>query len=278
MLEGVTGSKAYGCNETNDGDEDIVGMAIPPKAMIFPHLDGHIDGFGTPPERFESYQQHHIEFKETDRKYDVTIYGIVKMFQLCRDNNPNMLELLYLPQRCVYQSSKIYDHIRAHRSIFLHRGCYQKFRGYAYSQLDKLQKEGKMRSEKRQETVRKYGFDTKFGYHIIRLLLECEQIFTDQTIVLDKDREMYKSIRRGEWDADKIRTWFDEKEKHMERLYLAPESEVPLPKRPDEEAIRQLLIECLEMHYGNITNAVHQPDEMGRIISDLEKIVHRYKK
>lgn len=278
MFEGVIGSMAYGCSEKGgDSDQDIVGMAIPPKHMIFPHLDGHIPGFGRMPDKFENFQKHHIEFSETKRKYDVVVYGIVKMFQLCMDNNPNMLELLYLPKRCIFHSTQIYEHIRKHRQLFLHRGCFDRFSGYASSQLSKMNSPGDKRNERRKETVEKYGYDTKFAYHIVRLMLECEQIYTTQSIRLDRDREIYKSIRRGEWPKEKFSEWFDEKERSMMRLYNAPPEEVPLPKRPDEEAIKQVLIECLEMHYGSIANAIRQPDEMGRIIYDLEQVIHRYK-
>ena len=277
MFEGVIGSKAYGCNEPGDADEDIVGMTIPPKGMVFPHLEGHIPGFGKNPPSFESYQQHHIFFPETQMQYDITVYGIVKLFQLCMDNNPNMLELLFLPKRCVYHSSLIYEHIRKHRSRFLHRGCYDKFRGYASSQLSKLDKPGDKRSERRQETVKKYGYDTKFAYHIVRLMLECEQLYTHQTIRLDKHREIYKAIRKGEWSKEKIREWFDEKERTMERLYLAPPEEVALPKYPDADAIKQVLIECLEMHYTTLGNAIVRPDAAQLILNELQDIVHRYK-
>ena len=276
MFEGVVGSTAYGCADEDDTDEDIVGMAIPPKGMVFPHLEGHIPGFGAKPPVFESFQQHHIAFSETKRQYDVCVYGIVKMFQLCRDNNPNMIELLYLPRRCIRHSTQIYEHIRANRSLFLHRGCYQKFRGYAYSQLQKMDKPGDRRSERRKATIAAYGYDTKFAYHIVRLMLECEQIFQSQTMQLDRDRAMFKSIRRGEWSKDKLREWFDEQEKLMERRYKAPLDEVPLPDRPDEDALKQVLIECLEMHYGSLTKAVVRPDAAGLILNELKNIIHRY--
>ena len=278
MFEGVVGSTAYGCNKGGDTDEDLVGMAIPPKGMVFPHLEGYIPGFGAKPPTFNSFQQHHIFFSETKTQYDVCIYGIVKLFQLCRDNNPNMLELLYLPRRCIKHSSQVYEHIRSNRSLFLHRGCYQKFRGYAYSQIEKMDKPGEHRSKKRRATVEAHGFDTKFAYHLVRLMLECEQIFLTQSLQLDRDRNLFKSIRRGEWSKEKIREWFDEKEKGLERLYKADFSEVPLPHSPDEEAIKQVLIECLEMHYGSLSKAVVRPDAAGLILNELRDIVHRYDK
>lgn len=89
--EVVTGSVAYGTS--NDmSDMDIYSWSLPPKVDVFPHLEGYIPGFGKPPNQFNVWQQHHIEDKEKNREYDLTVYSIVKYFQLCMENNPNMIE------------------------------------------------------------------------------------------------------------------------------------------------------------------------------------------
>ena len=82
MLEGLTGSFAYGCEDPKKADRDIVGIAIPPKTVIFPHLAGYIQGFGKQPPKFDQFQAHGIEAKDERKTYDITIYNIVKFFQL----------------------------------------------------------------------------------------------------------------------------------------------------------------------------------------------------
>jgi len=59
MYETVMGSIAYGVSEDHS-DFDIYGFCIPPKNDIFPHLRGEILGFGKQIQRFEQFQQHHI--------------------------------------------------------------------------------------------------------------------------------------------------------------------------------------------------------------------------
>ena len=81
IFEGMTGSIAY--NVSNDSsDIDLIGFCMPPKEVLFPHLAGEIRGFGTQSPRFEQFQQHHIVSPEKTRTYDITIYNIVKFFQL----------------------------------------------------------------------------------------------------------------------------------------------------------------------------------------------------
>jgi hypothetical protein len=53
------------------------------------------------------------------------------------ENNPNMFDVMFLPRRCVLHSTPIYEHVRENRKLFLHKGSWHKFRGYAYSSLSK---------------------------------------------------------------------------------------------------------------------------------------------
>ena len=83
--ETMMGSVAYGVS-SDTSDMDLYGFAIPPKEVIFPHLAGEIEGFGRQKQRFEQYQQHHVEDKDElggkGRMYDLSIYNIVKYFSL----------------------------------------------------------------------------------------------------------------------------------------------------------------------------------------------------
>jgi predicted nucleotidyltransferase len=154
QFETIMGSVAYGVS-SDTSDMDIYGWAIPPKDEIFPHLSGEIPGFGTPRERFEQFQQHHIdcpdELAGKGRMYDVTIYNIVKYFQLCMENNPNMIDSLFTPAECVLHITQVGNIVRENRKLFLHKGCWPKFKGYAYSQLHKT--DNKLKSKEMKEIL-----------------------------------------------------------------------------------------------------------------------------
>lgn len=137
MYATYMGSVAYGVSNIGS-DVDIYGFCIPPKDNVFPHLSGEITGFGTQIRRFEQYQQHHIKDTSTDKEYDITIFNIVKYFQLCMDNNPNMIDSLFVPRTCIIHSTSISEHVRESRKLFLHKGAYHKFKSYAYSQMHKM--------------------------------------------------------------------------------------------------------------------------------------------
>ena len=135
--------------------------------------------------------------------YDLTIFGIVKFFSLAMENNPNVIDCLFTPATCVLHSTRVGNLVRENRRLFLHKGAWPKFKGYAYSQLHKLAI--KQPQGKRAELVAEHGFDTKFGYHVVRLIGEVEQILVEGDIDLQRDNEQLKAIRRGEWTEERLR-------------------------------------------------------------------------
>lgn len=253
QYESQMGSVAYGVS-SDTSDLDVYGFCIPPKDVVFPHLAGEIFGFGRQKKRFNQYQQHHI-FDQTLRRgqgqeIDVVIYNIVKYFQLCMENNPNMIDSLFTPVRAILHSTEVGNMVRDRRKLFLHKGSWHKFKGYAYSQLHKMS--NKNPEGKRMKIVEEFGYDVKFAYHVVRLVNESEQILVEGDLDITQNREQLKSIRRGEWKEQDIRDWFNDKEKSLEKLYV----ESKLQHSPDEDAIKTLLLECLEHHYGRLEDCV----------------------
>lgn len=135
----VMGSHSYGTN-TPDSDFDVYGCCVPKKELVFPHqLNGEIEGFGRQIKRFEQFQAPHIIDESRNTEYDFQIYGIVKYFQLCMECNPNMIDSLFTSQECVTHCTQVGNIMRENRRLFLHRGAYYRFKGYAYSQMAKIQ-------------------------------------------------------------------------------------------------------------------------------------------
>lgn len=329
----VMGSTAYGVS--NDmSDMDVYGFCFPTKDTVFPHLAGHIPGFGSGPTPFDMWQEHHVKEKGTGKEYDFAVYSIVRFFQLVMDNNPNMVDSLFTPQRCVLHSTDVSDLVRANRRAFLHKGSYHRFKGYAYQQLKKVENKRQddptlkavlefeeahgldrtisygdvhqevdhrsratgyhamklyglsdeqlleyqghyqrmLASNKRLEGVKRFGFDVKFSYHIVRLALECEQILVEGDLDLERNREQLKAIRRGEWTLERLKTWFEEKERQLEQVY----TDSTLPKFPDEAFLKDLLLKCLEHHYGKIEKAFVKETDVDRLLRDMQAVIDRY--
>jgi predicted nucleotidyltransferase len=297
QYEVIMGSMAYGTTN-NDSDIDIYGFCMPPKHILFPYAD-NIFGFGKTPKKFAQYQKHGIIDNSRKKEYDIVIYNIVKYFNLCIGNNPNMIDSLFVPTNCVLHSTQIGEHLRSNKKLFLSKLVWKTFRGYAFGQLHKMKDkfarsfvqhclkydidlyapikyiiepikevpllanqmttianrlEVNGKRSKRLSLIAKYGYDVKFAYHLVRILDECQQILEEGTLDLTRSKEYLKAIRRGEESMESIIKYFDAKLITLEEAH----SKSKLRIVPVEHDIKNLLLECIEMHYGKVENASNE--------------------
>lgn len=274
LYETVMGSVAFGVS-TDISDFDTIAFCVPPKDLVFPHLAGKIEGFGRQKQKFTCYQKHHVfvedELGGKGRTYDLNVYNIVHFFHLCMENNPNMLASLFTPQDCVLHSTKVANMVRDARHSFLHKGAWHRFKGYAYNQLHKMRTKNPEPGSNRAIMVEKFGYDVKFAYHVVRLLDEVEQILVEGDLDIRRNRAQLKAIRRGEVSEADIYSWATEKEKGLEKAY----EDSKLPHGPDEAAIKRLLLECLEEHWGSIDGCVFTDDLPILALREVADVIDR---
>ena len=274
MYEVMMGSVAYGVSG-DASDVDVYGFCIPKKDLVFPHLAGEIPGFGRQVKRFDVWQENGVKPDGDERSYDFCIFSIVRYFHLAMDNNPNMVDSLFVPDNCVLHCSEVGRMVRENRRLFLHKGAYHKFSGYAYSQLHKVEGKNPEPGSKRAELREKYGTDTKFLYHVARLCDECDQILTTGDLDLQRSKEYMKAIRRGEVSEDQVRSWFSERELSLEKAY----NESKLPHRPDETKIKALLLQCLEHHYGSLDKMGYvNPGAAEQALAQIAEIANQFQR
>lgn len=119
IFEGIVGSQLYGTS-TPESDLDTRGVCIPPiKVQLNP---------------FENFEQKDSGFEEEDR----TIYNLSKFMKLCADSNPNIVELLFVPEDKILFKTKEWDYLIENKQYFLSTKAKFTFTGYAFSQLNKI--------------------------------------------------------------------------------------------------------------------------------------------
>jgi hypothetical protein len=106
------------------------------------------------------------------------------------------------------------------------------------------------------ESRKTHNADVKFMYHIVRLLDQAEQVLLEGDLDLQRNREELKAIRRGEWTEEYLREIAAERERGLEEVYKNSK----LRHSPDEQAIKKLLLDCLEEHYGDLSACIVNVD------------------
>ncbi len=99
------------------------------------------------------------------------------------------------------------------------------------------------RNPRRAALEARFGYDTKFGAHVVRLLRMCREILTDGTVnVRRPDRDELLAIRQGAWPFEQLAAWARAEDAAMEALAKAS----PLPHGPDRTALDAACVALVE--------------------------------
>jgi len=122
IYETVVGSHAYGTN-TPESDVDTRGVFVYPES-IYASLD-------------------EPEPQISDAKHDIVYYSLKKLFELLKNSNPNMIELLWMPEKGMTVKSKAMQKIIDNRNLFISKQAFHTHSGYAYAQIKKAKGQNK---------------------------------------------------------------------------------------------------------------------------------------
>lgn len=288
VYEVIMGSHAYGANlETSSSDLDIYCIYLPLREQLFPNLSGRVWGFDEFPEQ-KTFQQTGIKVELESNEYDISCYPITTFFKLASESNPNIVDSLFVEFENIRKlTQNVGALIRENRKLFLSKKVYHKFRGYAYSQLSKIRtigdkdgtlldfyktvKEGKLTTKR--EELNLTGTDWKFVYHVVRLLLECTQILEEGDLELKRHSDFLKYIRKGGMSLNDLLSWVSEREKSLENIY----NNSKLQAICEKEKIRELLLNCLEAHYGSLDKVVYIPKQnTDNFVIELNELMKKY--
>ncbi len=231
-----TGSQMYGTNTINS-DDDFTGIYIASPDYTY----------GLKKCEMVEYRTNKVNSSKRNSAgdVDVNLYSLYKYVTLALNNNPNIIELLYVPDNCILQTSKYYNMLRDNRQLFLSKKVYQSFRGYAHSERSRVMRSGNNLGRK--ELIKEHLFDTKMMSHNIRLYLECMQLLNEGTITLPlPERKMVVQIKRGEWKLEEVLKKSDELSDSCTRLY----ENTRLPDTPDFEGVNKLLMNIQDEYWG----------------------------
>ena len=115
IFECITGSVLYGTN-TPESDVDKRGICLPPMEIL-------IDPFMS------------FNVKDSFEGEDRAIYDLGKFFELCSQMNPNIVEMLFIPEDKIVFQNATWKYVLEHKELFLSKKARHTFTGYSISQL-----------------------------------------------------------------------------------------------------------------------------------------------
>lgn len=241
ILKYISGSNLTGTavEEGVNSDVDITGIYIesPDKFIGFNTED--FQGFRTKPE--------HVRSGPGD--VDSSMYGLKKYLGLAIKGNPTLLLALFVPKDSILEISEEGVQLQNMADKILSKHLYHPFIGYMTDQTKRLEGTLGQLNVHRPELIAKYGFDTKYAGHIIRLGLQGIEVLKEGRLCLpmkEENRKLVIDIRIGKYPLSKVLSLANDLHRDLKAAYNSSS----LPEFSDRRYIENWMINAY-LNYWN---------------------------
>lgn len=196
LFSGLTGSRLYG-TARKDSDTDIRGVFVPPAKYFLGWLN-----------RCEQLDKTACEFKGFDNPPDdLILWNLVKFMRLAVGGNPNITEVLFIPEKFWFSSSSEWIRVIKNRKYFLSLRARDSFAGYAVSQFNRIKSHNKwLRNQVKKKPERpdfglkeNSSFSKEFLGFILNNLKENDNPDSEMMQLIDRERRYHQALR--DWEA-----------------------------------------------------------------------------
>ncbi|MGQ4688936.1 hypothetical protein ACUIJO_24705, partial [Klebsiella aerogenes] len=149
------------------------------------------------------------------------------------------IEILFINREDYIKISSLGELLVDNRHLFLSKNIQKKFGGYAYSQIQKL-KAKNSNGVGRQDLIEKFGYDTKFFMHSVRLLTGAIEILETCDFSTHRpNRKLLLDCRNGAYTFEEALEMIEELDNNLKKI----SKRTSLPDKPDYRKVSNLLIE-----------------------------------
>ena len=231
ILRVPAGSTLHGLHISGTDDRDEMGICIEDldAAMGFTEFEQYI--YRTAAERTGKQ-----DAPSQAGDLDLTIYSLRKFLRLAMQGNPQIIQCLFVPSNlCVVKDSLGQD-LQEKAPLIVSRKAGYRYLGYLESQRQRLLGERGQKKVNRPELEEKFGYDTKYAMHILRLGFQGVELMTTGKLTIPMQGEEHAftfAVRNGEVSMQDALTKAGELERQIKDLVI----DAPIPAEPAREAL-----------------------------------------
>lgn len=169
---------------------------------------------------------------------DLTIYSLRKFLRLAMQGNPQLVQLLFVPSNMWIKGDARGSQLQELAPLIISKQAGHRYLGYLEAQRQRLLGERGQKKVNRPELEEKFGFDTKYAMHILRLGFQGLELMSTGKLTFpmpEPDRQFCYATRMGEVPLNDVLTKAGELEREIKDLI----SNGPLQAKPDVDAIEQ---------------------------------------
>lgn len=236
ILRVVVGSQAYGISSGENSDRDEKGVCIEPFAKAV-----GLSGFEQFEYRSAAERTGQKDAPSLAGDLDLTIYSLKKFLKLALKGNPTIIEMFFIKNYVSWnalgtQLQELYPLIVSKRA----GGAYL---GYMQAQKRKLMEKESKEGTERAELVAKFGYDTKYAGHLLRLGMQGFELLATGRLTLplnQDDAQFIRDVRAGVYPLAEVLRRADNFEA---MLKLCMDSKEGVRPEPDYKAVEQWMVE-----------------------------------
>jgi uncharacterized protein len=229
ILRTTVGSVVHGLNNPGTDDRDEMGVCIePPEYLLGFHRFEHFV-YRTQPEGQPS----------GPGDLDLVVYGLRKFCALALKGSPTVLLPLHVHGEHLLKTTDAGEELRALAPAFVARSTGRAFLGYLNTQRKGLT--GERHATRTRELSAKYGYDTKYAMHALRIGVQGIELLTTGRIelpVAEPWRAELRQVRTGEVSLNDVLARIDGVTAELEEIAHDPS----LPEKPDIDAVDAFLV------------------------------------
>lgn len=240
ILQTEVGSGVHGLAIDDQADRDEMGICLEPPEFVI--------GLS----KFEQYQ-HRTAVERTgvaDARsepgdLDLVCYSARKWMRLALQGNPTVITPLFAPADSIVHITPAGEGLRANLDMIVSRQAGYRFLGYLNGQRQRMLNGNVHARVNRPELVEKYGHDTKYAAHMVRLAVQGVELLETGRLTLpmpDPWRTWIRDLRQGkhtEREAIEASTELEARLKVLTRT-------ADLPEHPDKARANRWLIETYQ--------------------------------
>lgn len=238
ILRGLVGSTVHGLSvDDGNDDRDEMGICIEPIEYVL------LQNFEQLIYRTAAIREGNPNARSRAGDLDLTIYSLRKWTKLALDGNPTILTLLFTPDRELVVQDRLGERLRQLAPAFASKRAGGRFLGYLTSQKMRLTGERGGKDVRRPELESKYGYDTKYAMHALRLGFQGVEYMSTGKITLPMPGEhmaICRAVRGGNVPLSTVVNIAETLELRLKEL----KEDGPLPSQPDFHAVEKFVRDC----------------------------------
>ena len=241
ILRCQVGSGVHGTSISGQDDRDEMGICIEPPEFVI--------GL----RQFEQYEYHTawerpggLANRSGPGDLDETVYSARKWMRLALNGNPTILLPLFVPEIEIVTIRPLGRELRELAPLIISRQAGHRFAGYLNAQRrGLLSHDGKGRDVTRPELIEQFGWDTKYGGHMVRLGFQGIELLKTGRVTLpmpELERAIVREIRMGRIPMTEALQIAEDCEARIRELTAVS----ALPEHPDRDAADKWLTDAYQ--------------------------------